>query len=372
MITTVPLPSGAELIFLRYLRSPGGNALGEPWLRAGDLGGLWMSGSAWSLAALADTFTLAHGRKPVVAVPEYFCNASLGPLRQDRAKLVFYPIGESDLRPNWQHCEQLGPVDLFVLVHYFGWPNDAAGARAWCDRHNAWLIEDAAHVLAPLPGIGELGDAVLYSPHKLLAVPDGALLVARPGLRAVEHHVVDAARALGWVHPSTGGWRLKRLLQRSPLGPWLMRRRPGGQPDFASDPASGPLALTPSPSPAGAALIGRARLGEVAQVRADNANRLWHAIKDAAPWRLLFRLEAWVAPYRLVLRCADGATAAALYDRLRAAHLPVESWPDLPPEIGRDGAARHLRDTVLLLPCHQGCSAAKLADAYGAAARAPA
>ncbi|HSV29574.1 MAG TPA: hypothetical protein VLL76_08440, partial [Candidatus Omnitrophota bacterium] len=62
------------------------------------------------------------------------------------------------------------------------------------------------------------------------------------------------------------------------------------------------------------------------------------------------------------------AVASVLYARLRAARLPVESWPDLPPEAG-DGAARRLRRTLLLLPCHQGCDATELASAYAGALR---
>lgn len=367
MITTAPLPSLGELAFLRYLRNPGGNALSAKWLRDGDLGGLWMSRSAWSLAVLADAFSRAHGRKPVIAVPDYICRSSLWPLGQGLAELAFYPVREDDLVPDWQECDRLEAVDLFLLVHYFGSPNDAAAARAFCDRRCAWLVEDAAHVLVPLAGVGEHGDAVLYSPHKLLAVPDGALLVARPGLRAVEHHVVDAAHAAGWTHPPTGSWRLKRLLQRSWLGPWLMRRRPGGQPDFASDPPAGPLARTPSPSPAGAALIGRADLAAIAKIRAANASALWQAIAHCADWQPLFPLRNDIAPYRLALRCADNAVASSLYARLRAAGLPVESWPDLPAGLPANSAARRLRGTVLLLPCHQGCDANTLARTYAAA-----
>lgn len=367
MITTIPLPSLGELLFLRFLSAPGGNALAATWLCDGDLGGLWMSRSAWSLAALADAFSRAHGRQPIIAIPEYFCGGSLAPVRDSGARLCFYPVRDDDLRPDWAACDALpGSIDLFVLVHYFGWPNDGAGARAFCDRRGAWLVEDAAHVLAPVEGIGQWGDAVLYSPHKLLPAPDGAVLVARPGLHAVEHHLVEAVRALGWHHPHTGGWRLKRLAQRSVLGPWLQRRRPGGQPDFASDPPAGPVPRTPSPSPAGAALIGRSDLGLAARLRRDNAAMLWRAVAAAAPWVPLMRANDAVAPYRLALRCPDKATATQLYARLRAAALPVESWPDLPPEVGA-GAARRLRDTVLFLPCHQGCDGAELARHYAAA-----
>lgn len=352
MIATTPLPSLAQLLALPYLSAPGGNALAEPWLRPGDLGGLWMARSAWSLAVLAETFRLAHGRAPVVMVPEYICNQSLWPLRQTGARLVFHPIRDDRLSPDWAACERLERPDIFLLVHYFGWPNDSAGARAFCDGRKAWLVEDAAHVLAPIPGIGETGEAVLYSPHKLLPIPDGALLVARESLRAAEHHLVDATRAIGWAHPHTTSWRLKRLVQKTPLGRLLARLRPGGQADFLGDPETQPMARQPAPSRAGAALIARADLAQAAEARRANATALLSALGGRAAWVPLFPLRNDIAPYRLVMRCANQDEASRLYVRLRTGGVPVESWPDLPPEVG-EGAARRLRRTLLLLPVHQ-------------------
>jgi hypothetical protein len=365
MITTAPLPGFGQLLWLRYLSQPNGNQLGQPWLKPNDLGGIWLSRSAWSLAVLADAAQRARGHRPVVALPDYICNGSLGPLRA-LADLVFYGVKE-DLSPDWNTCRDLPRLDLFVLVHYFGRPQDVAEARRFCNRRTAWLIEDAAHVLRPMAGVGEAGDAVLYSPHKLLAVPDGAILVARPTLGAVEHHLVDAVKAGGWAHPPTTGWRFKKLLQISPLGPWLMRRHPGGQPDFQGDPDAAPLPRTPMISVAAGALIARADLDAVAAARRANAQALSDAVLPLADWRPLLAPRPDVAPYRLVMRAKDEETASAIYARLRAAHLPVESWPDLPPEAGAGSVARRLRRSVLLLPCHQGCRAEELAAAYGGA-----
>lgn len=367
MIPAIPLPSFGHLLALRYLRSPAATVLAQPWLRAGDLGALWLSRSSWSLAAVADAFHRLHGRKPVVAVPDYICNQSLWPLRQDRAALVFYPIHAESLTPDWDACDQLGQVDLFVLVHYFGWANDGAGAREFCDRRGAWLVEDAAHVLAPIAGIGEHGDAVLYSPHKLLAVPDGAVLVVRESLRAAEHHLVDAVQALGLAHPPTTNWRTKRLIQCTPMGALLARLRPGGQSSFTTDPATIAMAITPAPSGAGAALIARADLAAIAAKRAANAQALAEAITAQADWAPLCPLRGDVAPYRLVMRCNSPAVAAARYDRLRGIGIAVESWPDLAPEILPDSAARRLRETLLLLPCHQGLNTALLCQLAAAA-----
>jgi hypothetical protein len=349
VIPAVPLPSPRHLLALRFLGHPDGNELAAPWLRPADLGGLWLSRTAWSLAVAAGAWAMARRQVPVIALPEYICNQSLWPLRQGRAELVFYPVREGDLTPDWARMGDL-TADMLVLVHYFGWPNDAQGARLWCDARGAMLVEDAAHVLMPIPGIGEAGDLVLYSPHKLLAVPDGALLVARPGAVGLERWLGDALRGLGWNHPHTTSWRIKRLLQASPVGAILARHRPGGPADFLSDPATRPMAAEPMPSPAGAALIARSDLDRVAALRAGNAATLLSGIEHG-PWAPLFRIGNDIAPYRLAMRCISVEAAIALYARLRKAGVPVESWPDLPPEAGE--TALHLRRSLLLLPCHQ-------------------
>ena len=38
------------------------------------------------------------------------------------------------------------------------------------------------HVRRPISGVGKYGDFIIYNPHKLLPVPDGAVLIIRPGV----------------------------------------------------------------------------------------------------------------------------------------------------------------------------------------------
>jgi hypothetical protein len=155
-------------------------------------------------------------------------------------------------------------------------------------------------------------------------------------------------------------------VQKTPLGRLLARLRPGGQPDFLGDPETQPMPRQPAPSRAGAALIARADLDWVARARRANAGALLSAIGARAAWTPLFPSRNDVAPYRLVMRCASQDEASRLYLRLRTAGVPVESWPDLPPEVG-EGAARRLRRTLLLLPVHQDLSPKALTRACLAA-----
>ena len=97
--------------------------------------------------------------------------------------MIFYPINHN-LEPDHKTCRDLAkvyPTDLFVLVHYFGCPTFAAPTKDFCAKQHAWLLEDAAHVLRPISGVGKYGDFIIYSPHKLLPIPDGAVLIIRSG-----------------------------------------------------------------------------------------------------------------------------------------------------------------------------------------------
>lgn len=357
MITVTPLPSWRHLVAPK----PGDAAVFSRWWLGDGEQAYWLSRTAWSLAAIADSWHAAHGRPPLVAVPDFICSAALGPLGK-RAKLVFYPLGDDLTAREWPQTE------ILLLVHYFGRPSvlpREARERA------ALVVEDAAHVLAPNPGIGEFGDAVVYSPHKMLAAPDGGVLVVRRGGAAViGTHLAAAIRKLGCTPASPMSWRLKRAIQKTALGAPLQRLRPGGQVRFSDDPAPHELEQTPVLSTFAAAQIAAANLTEVADSRRRNAAALADAISPLAHWAPLFPDFSDHVPYRLVMRCDTPAEADRVYSRLRAAHLPVESWPDLPAGVPMDSAARRLRGTLLLLPCHQSLRPRHLSEAYALALRA--
>jgi len=75
-----------------------------------------------------------------------------------KCKFDIYPINQN-LEPDYDACRALSKVhpDIFVLVHYFGKPTFAAPTKDFCTKHNAWLLEDAAHVLRPITGVGKYG-----------------------------------------------------------------------------------------------------------------------------------------------------------------------------------------------------------------------
>jgi hypothetical protein len=388
MLTHAPLPQWFNLFRALLRRPPSDTDLAAPWCREGELAG-WLSRSTWSLALIAQWRQSHASASPVrVWIPDYFCNASLAALRQTGAKLLFYPLTEK-MAPDIAACRMLidaDPPDLFVLVHYFGQPTSAAATRDFCSRHGAWLIEDAAHVLRPVGSIGIYGDFVLYSPHKHLPIPDGAVLVVRtngPGdfgadmlvsfglpstwpsqLRELQQQVgcsLNSGRARALV------WFIKRVLQKLGVSSWCRSTTPFAEP---LNPGSTIFPQLPSPFPSGLTrclLAGfLSNLGGVVYQRQCH-QLLWDTLLLNDEISCLYGVSAversndpeWT-PYLSTYRI-DPDKAEYVYAHWQRCGLPVTTWPDLPPEVKMHRAthanAWYLRHSRLYLSVHQSLSA---------------
>lgn len=339
--------------------------LAKPWLRENDTG-IWLSYTSHALRVIAQLRIACEpvGTTPCVWVPDYFCNSALSGLRETQSRLVFYPV-TTGLEPDYAKCRQMAALDkpdIFVLVHYFGSPANAKDAAEFCKRNGAWFVEDAAHVYLPVRGVGEKGDFVLYSPHKHLPLPDGALLVLRPSLfsganPSREEVLVklskllkfqgNAARYAAWY------WLGKRLVQK--FG--LRRRAPSV--DFASDLPSRREFSGATMSWLAESILS-AILHDLEWIR-----HLRH--RNGEVWDDLFHEEAhrggatepayrYVASYKFTSQ----ELAQDFHDRLHAIGAPVTAWPDLPPEVyegtSMDVAARQMRTTHVHLHLHQDLS----------------
>jgi hypothetical protein len=127
------LPTWSSLWRSAFNTPVAGHSLGEIWCRSGDEA-FWFSRSAWSMAIVAYWRQRIAKRIGVtVWIPDFFCNASLVPLRRMGARLVFYSV-TNRLQPDYEACAVLArqqPPDVFVLVHYFGQPRPAKDAAAF-------------------------------------------------------------------------------------------------------------------------------------------------------------------------------------------------------------------------------------------------
>jgi hypothetical protein len=308
-----------------------------------------------------------------VWLPDYFCGQPVRSLAALGAELVFYPLTDT-LQPAWDRCRGIDrPPDIVVLVHYFGVPSNASSARRFASEQRAVLVEDAAHVLRPEPGVGESGDFVVYSPHKWLAVPDGGILVIRGSAPFAAADVQAALRSHDSAHAPWLVWLAKRSAQKLPIISTIVALRNSSPARFLDDPAEGDALPPLSMSGVSRRLIARADLDTVASRRQANASALEAAMSGLFDGAVAITARGRV-PYRLVLRCPDSAVASAIYSALRRRGLPVESWPDLPPEVlahpERHSAAIGRRRSQVFLPVHQSLAPELLASTYQSALRA--
>jgi len=116
-----------------------------------------------------------------ILLPEYICEVVLHPLEDLGIQPVYYPVDDS-FAPEWDTIKNIQTqekVNAFLLVHYFGQPQDIGRARTFCTKHGLWFIEDNSHGHgATLNGqpLGSFGDLGFSSPRKQLQCASGGML----------------------------------------------------------------------------------------------------------------------------------------------------------------------------------------------------
>jgi dTDP-4-amino-4,6-dideoxygalactose transaminase len=356
MLIQVPLPRWRDLFNMVFKGARSDQQLVAPWSKKDQVAGL-LSRSSWSLALLAIWRRKFSGKAaPNVWIPDYFCNSSLLQLRHTGANLVFYPVLASGF-PNIQWCKlmvtEANAPDIFLLVHYFGLQSEGEGAKNFCSRYGAWLVEDAAHVLMPAGAIGNIGDFTMFSPHKHLAIPEGAVLVINPkgpskiGGESVAafgapdtwkdqldtiKEQLKAAVGVARYHPFI--WLAKRLVQK--LANYGSN---GGAVPFDEQfSAARPPLLAPGISPISKRLLSPLldQLPEETHQRRVNQMVLDQLVTTAFAVNppeteaqgVRYRFTPYLAQYN-----QQESACRLNYQVLQKKGLPVTTWPDLPPDL---------------------------------------
>jgi dTDP-4-amino-4,6-dideoxygalactose transaminase len=117
-----------------------------------------------------------------VLAPAYHHGSEIEALIQAGVTCRFY-AGTDDLEPAEEELEALvGPrTRALLLIHYLGFPQQAAHWRHWCDERGLFLLEDAAQAWmaeSENTPVGSSGDIAIFCLYKTLGVPDGAALVS--------------------------------------------------------------------------------------------------------------------------------------------------------------------------------------------------
>ena len=277
------------------------------------LGTLWLP--AYACTAVAEAAEAARRLGHVARVAA--CPlAAEGPLSPDRGFLA----------------ARLAPGDAVLVIAHFGRPPGPALRRLAAARPDVTWIEDRAQALWPGPA---WGDAVLYSPRKLLGVPDGGYLVLPPRGAARARPLPEQPAA-----PDPG------------LPPALTRFEDAARGFAAYRAAERGMAVVPgAPSRLGEALLHRQDIRAVAARRRANHAALLPLIPTSFHPGLgpTSPAPAWV-PQGLPVLVADAAAVSA---RMAASGVfcPV-MWPDAV-DPGPCPRARAMAGRVLLLPLDQ-------------------
>jgi len=372
-ITLAPLPSWRNIFNVFLVRNKSDRKLATPWLK-GNEEVFWLSRSAWSFYLVAK-FRIRVMEKDsiIVWVPDYFCNASLIPLRSLNVTLKFFPISK-DGAPNLAACYDLlkeDKPDLIIAVHYFGKPVVLDELSDFSKEYGAWFVEDCAHCLKAVSGVGEFGDFVLYSPHKFLAIPDGGLLVVRKeGAGRVLDNPADKVVLEEIYHAMVSGggdsslrdslvWLVKRIMQK--VG-FRSKQKVMG---FYEDECK--VDSKPFSHPKMSFLAKKLLFLLSAQLEKERGYRennylLWcgELLSKKVIGKQNVSLDIGYSPYLARFMGDDSHRANEIFSKLQKVGVPVTTWPDLPPEVISDNCkykeAVTIRNKTFFLPVHSSIS----------------
>jgi hypothetical protein len=303
----------------------------------------WLSRSSWSLYLIIKFRILINGSNQVnVWLPDYFCNESTFQIRSLGINLFFYPI-LSDGKPDLPCCNRMfdrSQPDVILYVNYFGELLFSKGLGVIARKSKAWLIEDSTHCLKPDKEIKSYGDFVIYSPHKLLSIPDGALLVVRDngpseltqtlledfGFETLYRALTEASKTLNLMPFK---WLFKRLVQKTGLH--LMYKPKVNNNEILS------IEQLPHPK---MSRLSQKLLGEMLDLEKEsnhrkNIQKQWAQILNEANVIKVFDLEAKYnyTPYLAKIASRDHLAAKDIIGLLKNSKIPISTWPDLPPEV---------------------------------------
>ena len=364
-ITLAPLPALRDILKSIFTKPLSDKDLSEPWkLMESDLP-YWFSRSAYAMLAIAKWYELYTGKEsPTIWIPDYFCNGPLHLLRESNCKLHFYPITDK-LIPDWESCRDQALTtkpDIFFLVHYFGYRSDGLFARKFANECNSILVEDAAHVLIPDMDIGSYGEFVFYSPHKLLAIPDGSVLIQRSKtkvLRALsdnnpEKVMRQTLAKMAQESPPALLWLFKRTLQKFlPDFLWIKKFKEEHSPNTAHV----PNLLAPFQSKLSRRLLTIQLPYLDKHILARKTNEaIISAFYNQSESKILSQAGNYI-PYMSGIKCKTSLETEEKLRFLQSNRSPVMKWPDLPPEVLNKSddhtLAIELQKSLFFFPVHQ-------------------
>lgn len=315
---------------------------------------------SWALAYGIMAIAKRRGKDRVrVWFPDYFCREPLEILQRFPIEVGYYPV-QKNLTPTFEALEHMvndSVPDALVLVHYFIFPNDLSGAKAFCAKHGIDLIEDCAHVMRPQGPVGTSGTISIWSPWKFFPVPKLGVLWARDEVKPFVDMLTPSREVLSLMQ-----WWAKREAQRMLCGVGVNWYNPYHLPLTLRGSERG---LPASPNALSLRLF-RTYLRNTDHLRTrrvDNYKALENFFKQKYPEMVLFsELPAGAVPY--AFPCVTKRPALEVSRELIRRGIPAFPWPALPEEVVRDRRryqwAHWYAEHLLLFPVHQNVSSRQI------------
>jgi len=345
----------------------GGNAPVRSILDAGQVR-LVTSGRVAIALALRE---LGVATGDIVLMPAYHSLSMIPPVLWCGATPCFYRLTSharvdlADLDARFDRR-----VKAVVVTHYFGFMQDMAPLRAWCDRMQVALLEDCAHCFFG-EQVGTSGDYAIASSMKFFPAYEGGVLASRRhDLAGIALHSAgagfEAKVILNTVEHSFAYGRLPglRLLLALPLRAkdllWRLRKagsaRPPALAPASSDSESGfdPAWLDKRSSWFARLLLRRVSHARIVTRRRAHYAALQDACRDLPGVRPLHAaLPDGACPWMFPLIVDD---ADAVFARLHREGVPLTRfaetlWDGVDASVCANSV--HLSRHVLAFPCHQ-------------------
>lgn len=332
----------------------------------------WCSRGCDALALVYRQAGLTAG--DVVLFPAFHCPSIVDATRRFGLGVAFHRVN-ADLTPDHDDVARglENGAGALILIHYFGFMQDAARYRALCDRAGALLIEDCAHTIFGLRGEvlpGETGHFAIASQRKLFPIPDGGAALANGG--SMDDSLLEWA---GWGHEVRSAYRVSQYAAdyrtlgaaSRPLGAsldWLDRFRRTGR--HHETPRSHLNASTDVPVDATRPLLRESRIARqirhktsiarLIQVRRRNYLQLVERLRDIPDCLCLFPgLPHGTVPYVLPVVVRNALNS---FGALKSRGVPMFRWEGIA-NLGCHVTSMYCTD-LIQLPCHQELSTADI------------
>ena len=310
--------------------------------------------SRWSLLFITFLYKkfINNNQSLNIWVPSYFCNYALSKIRKHYkdVNFIFYPIDDA-LKIDVKKIKELNlkySIDIFINVNFFGKSLKNLDLINLLNKKKSWLINDCTHCVSPDNEFEKYSDFTLYSPHKYYSIPSGAVLkINSKGInkKYIKEKVdnVDKLKNefLRQLELNTFKiyffdiycnvlWLIKRTINIFYIKTKIKKI------DDKDQEINIELDNKPFPGLIISKLIVNTIVMDTKIISLRKKTLyLWQSIikkiiKDK------FNYNFWHdninIPYYLILQ-SDENSIKKIYDLLRLNQIPINTWPDIPPEV---------------------------------------